>query len=78
MKRRQNGLCLGFGILAFLQEMGQAVFESKKLGEWSKTNAFSPLFSSPQRGRVFGNNGGRAGEATGTFAPTRGRGTAPA
>lgn len=58
--------------------MGQAVFESKKRGEWSKTSAFSPLYSSPQRGRVFGNDGGRAGEATGAFAPTGERGTTPA
>lgn len=42
------------------------------------TNVLPPLYSSPQWGTVCSDNGGRAGEATGTSVPARGPGTAVA
>lgn len=63
--------CLrGTGLMHFLQ--GQAVFESKGTGRV----VLPPLYSSPQWGTVFSDNGGRAGEATSTSVPARGPGTA--
>lgn len=50
----------------------------KKPGEWSQTNVIPPLDSSPRCGREFGDKGGRAGKAIGTFVPARERGTAAA
>lgn len=59
----------------FLQ--GQVVFESKGIGR-VVTNVLPSLYSSPQWGTVCSDNGGRAGEATGTSVPARGPGTAVA
>lgn len=51
------------------------MFESKGTGR-VVTNVLPPLYSSPQWGTVFSDNGGRAREATGTSVPARGPGTA--